>query len=166
MDACPTQAIVAPYRVDARRCISYLTIEHDGSIDPALRPLLGNRVYGCDDCQLVCPWNKFAQRATISDFDARVGLTGADLCELLGWSEAEFLARTEGSPIRRIGHVRWLRNVAVALGNALRGEGETSLRQRITTALQQRLSHESTLVREHLQWALAQAPVAELKEPK
>ena len=166
MDACPTQAIVAPYRVDARRCISYLTIEHDGPIDPALRPLLGNRVYGCDDCQLVCPWNKFAQRATISDFDARAGLTGADLCELLGWSEAEFLARTEGSPIRRIGHVRWLRNVAVALGNALRGEGETSLRQRITTALQQRLSHESTLVREHLQWALAQAPVAELKEPK
>ena len=165
ISACPTQAIVAPYRVDARRCISYLTIEHDGSIETELRPLLGNRIYGCDDCQLVCPWNKFAQRATLPDFDARAGLTGADLCELLAWSEAEFLARTEGSPIRRIGHVRWLRNVAVALGNALRTVVDGALRERITQALQQRLSHDSALVREHLLWALEQAPEAEHKEP-
>ncbi|HNL43140.1 MAG TPA: tRNA epoxyqueuosine(34) reductase QueG, partial [Ottowia sp.] len=119
IDACPTGAIVAPYRLDARRCISYLTIEHDGAIDEALRPLIANRIYGCDDCQLVCPWNKYAGRSALPDFDPREGLGGAQLTDLLDWSEDEFLRRTEGSPIRRIGHERWLRNVAVALGNAL-----------------------------------------------
>ena len=156
MDVCPTQAIVGPQQVDARRCISYLTIEHGGSIAPALRPLMGNRIYGCDDCQLACPWNKYAQRASLPDFDARAGLLGQDLCALLDWSEAEFLQCTEGSPIRRIGHVRWLRNVAVALGNALRAEPAPAQRQRMCTSLQARLGHESALVREHVQWALEQ----------
>ncbi|MEY3461782.1 MAG: tRNA epoxyqueuosine(34) reductase QueG, partial [Pseudomonadota bacterium] len=110
---CPTQAIVAAYRLDARRCISYLTIEHAGPIPLELRPLMGNRIYGCDDCQLVCPWNKFAQRNALPDFDERAGLTGQQLCTLWAWNEAEFLRHTEGSPIRRIGHERWLRNLAV-----------------------------------------------------
>jgi epoxyqueuosine reductase len=154
---CPTQAIVGPQRLDARRCISYLTIEHAGSIAPALRPLIGNRIYGCDDCQLVCPWNKFAQRASLPDFDAREGLAGQDLCALLGWSEAQFLQRTEGSAIRRIGHARWLRNVAVALGNALRVSSDDALRQQICNALQARLLHADAVVREHVQWALQQA---------
>jgi epoxyqueuosine reductase len=156
IDVCPTQAILGPQRLDARRCISYLTIEHAGSIAPALRPLLGNRIYGCDDCQLVCPWNKYAQRARLPDFDARAGLSGQDLCALLGWSEAEFLQRTEGGPIRRIGHARWLRNVAVALGNALRTATDATQRQHLQTALQARLGHDSALVREHVQWALEQ----------
>jgi epoxyqueuosine reductase len=154
---CPTQAILGPQRLDARRCISYLTIEHAGSIAPALRPLIGNRIYGCDDCQLVCPWNKFAQRASLPDFDAREGLAGQDLCALLGWSEAQFLQRTEGSAIRRIGHARWLRNVAVALGNALRVSSDDALRQQICNALQARLLHADAVVREHVQWALQQA---------
>ena len=153
---CPTQAILGPQRLDARRCISYLTIEHAGPIDAALRPLLGNRIYGCDDCQLVCPWNKYAQRATLPDFDARAALTGQDLCDLLDWSEAEFLQRTEGSPIRRIGHLRWLRNVAVALGNALRSCDDAAQRQRIRAALQRRAGHDSALLQEHVHWALAQ----------
>ena len=157
MDICPTQAIVAAQRLDARRCISYLTIEHAGSIAPELRPLMGNRIYGCDDCQLVCPWNKYAVRASLPDFDAREGLSGADLCALLAWTEAEFLQRTEGSPIRRIGHARWLRNVATALGNALRTPLEAGQRQRLKAALQTRLDHASDMVREHVQWALAQA---------
>jgi epoxyqueuosine reductase len=122
IDVCPTQAIVAPGVVDARRCISYLTIEHAGSIDEALRPLMGNRIYGCDDCQLICPWNKYAQIANLPDFDARAGLVGQDIARLLGWSEADFLRLTEGSAIRRIGHARWVRNLAVAAGNALRLE--------------------------------------------
>ncbi|WP_234266008.1 tRNA epoxyqueuosine(34) reductase QueG [Hydrogenophaga sp. NFH-34] len=154
-EACPTGAIVAPYRLDARRCISYLTIEHAGPIPPELRPLLGNRIYGCDDCQLVCPWNKFARRSALPDFDERPGLAGADLATLLGWSEAEFLQRTEGSPIRRIGHERWLRNVAVALGNALRQREDAAWR----AALAARATHPSALVREHVDWALAQKPV-------
>lgn len=158
MDVCPTQAIVGPQRLDARRCISYLTIEHAGSIAPELRPLIGNRIYGCDDCQLVCPWNKYAQRASLPDFNARDGLAGQDLCALLGWSEAQFLQRTEGGPIRRIGHERWLRNVAVALGNALRANPDAAQRQRMHEALQLRLSHASALVREHVQWALDQLP--------
>ena len=153
---CPTQAILGPGLLDARRCISYLTIEHAGSIDPALRPLIGNRIYGCDDCQLVCPWNKYAKQATLPDFDARDGLAGQDLCALLGWSEAEFLQRTEGSPIRRIGHERWLRNLAVALGNALRASPDAAVRQRLQAALHSRLDHDSALVREHVQWALEQ----------
>jgi epoxyqueuosine reductase len=155
IDVCPTQAITGPQRVDARRCISYLTIEHAGPIPLELRPLVGNRIYGCDDCQLVCPWNKFAQRSPLPDFDAREGLSGATLAALFAWDEAEFLHRTEGSAIRRIGHERWLRNVAVALGNALRaGRGEDVLR-----ALQSRADHPSGLVREHVAWALAQRSV-------
>ena len=149
---CPTQAIVAPYRLDARRCISYLTIEHAGSIPLELRPLIGNRIYGCDDCQLVCPWNKFAQRAALPDFDERAGLTGQQLVQLFAWSEQDFLKHTEGSPIRRIGHERWLRNVAVALGNALRVAPTTQL----TNTLNGRASDPSALVREHVAWALAQ----------
>ena len=155
IDACPTGAIVAPGRVDARRCISYLTIEHDGPIDEALRPLMGNHVYGCDDCQTVCPWNKYAARSELPDFDARDGLTGAQLTELLGWTEDEFLRRTEGTPIRRIGHERWLRNVATAMGNALAalaaGDPQASA---LRAALQARSEHPSAVVREHVHWAL------------
>jgi epoxyqueuosine reductase len=155
LDVCPTQAIIAPYQLDARRCISYLTIEHAGSIPLELRGLMGNHVYGCDDCQLICPWNKFAQRSPLRDFDPRVGLTGGALVTLLGWTEAEFLHLTEGGPIRRIGHERWLRNVAVALGNALRAGPANA--PELVTALAQQLDHPSALVREHLAWALAQA---------
>ncbi len=153
IDVCPTQAIVAPYRLDARRCISYLTIEHAGAIPEDLRPLIGNRIYGCDDCQLICPWNKFARRNALPDFDERTGLTGRQLAELFAWSEQDFLVRTEGSPIRRIGHERWLRNVAVAMGNALRTEDDPALR----AALQLRADHPSALVREHVAWALSSA---------
>ncbi len=152
--ACPTGAVVAPYRLDARRCISYLTIEHDGPIPLELRPLMGNRIYGCDDCQLVCPWNKFAQRSPLADFDPREGLSGSTLAELFAWREDEFLRRTEGSPIRRIGHTRWLRNIAVAMGNALRQRDDAGLR----SALRARLDHPDGTVREHVIWALAQAP--------
>ncbi|NTV88477.1 MAG: tRNA epoxyqueuosine(34) reductase QueG, partial [Burkholderiaceae bacterium] len=148
LEVCPTQAIVAPYTLDARRCISYLTIELKGSIPLALRPLLGNRIYGCDDCQLVCPWNRFAQTATLPDFAVRNGLDSARLVDLFGWSEADFNERLAGSPIRRIGYPRWLRNIAVALGNA------PSLPV-IQTALGARLDHPSDLVREHVAWALA-----------
>ena len=156
IDVCPTQAIVSPHRLDARRCISYLTIEHAGPIPLELRALIGNRIYGCDDCQLVCPWNKFAQRSALPDFDERQGLSGQQLVTLIGWSEAEFLRCTEGSPIRRIGHERWLRNVAVALGNALAivpGESGHLLR----LALSKCLAHPSELVREHVTWALDQS---------
>ncbi len=156
IDVCPTRAIVAPHRIDARRCISYLTIEHDGSIDESLRPLLGNRIYGCDDCQLICPWNKYAQRSALPDFDPREGLAGAQLATLMRWSEAEFLRRTEGGPIRRIGHVRWLRNLAVAMGNALAalpaGDPE---REALRSALHLHAEHPSAIVREHVSWALA-----------
>ena len=147
---CPTQAILGPHKLDARRCISYLTIEHAGPIPLELRPLIGNRIYGCDDCQLVCPWNKFAKRSALPDFDGRAGLSGRQLTELFAWTEAQFLQWTEGSPIRRIGHERWLRNVAVALGNALRAGAD------VRSALHTRMSHESALVREHVQWALGQ----------
>ena len=149
IDVCPTQAIVAPYQLDARRCISYLTIELRGSIPVELRPLLGNRIYGCDDCQLVCPWNKFARKSVESDFSVRHGLDAASLVDLFAWSEQEFLQRTEGSAIRRIGYECWLRNIAVALGNAPRSET-------IITALYSRREDPSELVREHVQWALAQ----------
>lgn len=156
ISACPTQAIVAPQRVDARRCISYLTIEHAGPIPLAMRPLMGNRIYGCDDCQLVCPWNKYAGRSALADFDERQGLSGQSLATLLGWTEAEFLRRTEGGPIRRIGHARWLRNLAVAAGNALgRGlpaEEAVPLRE----ALQRQVGACDPLVDEHLAWALVQ----------
>ncbi len=153
---CPTQAIVAPYRLDARRCISYLTIEHAGPIPEELRPLMGNRIYGCDDCQTACPWNKFAQRSPLPDFDAREGLTGATLVELFSWTEAEFLRRTEGSPIRRIGHARWLRNIAVAMGNALRQEDDPAIR----AALHGQAQHPDATVRETVAWAQAQAQPA------
>jgi epoxyqueuosine reductase len=156
IDICPTQAILAPFRLDARRCISYLTIEHAGPIPLKLRPLMGNRIYGCDDCQLICPWNKFAQRSTLPDFDARAGLVGSQLVTLFGWSEAEFLRYTEGTPIRRIGHERWLRNIAVALGNALRVT-ESFACGELAQALQARADHPSALVREHVAWALANA---------
>ncbi|WP_439588086.1 tRNA epoxyqueuosine(34) reductase QueG [Hydrogenophaga sp.] len=156
IDVCPTGAITAPQRLDARRCISYLTIEHAGAIPQALRPLMGNRIYGCDDCQLVCPWNKFARRSPLADFDAREGLGGSTLVELFAWSEAEFLRRTEGSPIRRIGHERWLRNIAVALGNALSAGHD----ERMLSALQARADHPSELVREHVAWAMAQGAAA------
>jgi epoxyqueuosine reductase len=152
IDVCPTRAIVAPHRLDARRCISYLTIEHQGAIPPELRPLVGNRIYGCDDCQLACPWNKYAGRNPLPDFEPREGMAGATLATLLAWSAEEFERRTEGSPIRRIGHVRWLRNVAVAAGNALRIADDPGLRN----ALRERRTHESALVREHVEWALAQ----------
>jgi epoxyqueuosine reductase len=150
IDVCPTRAILGPQRLDARRCISYLTIEHAGPIPEELRPLIGNRIYGCDDCQLACPWNKFAQRSPLADFDPREGLTGATLIELFAWTEEEFLRRTEGSPIRRIGHQRWLRNIAVAMGNALRLGDDAALRAALTAQAE----HPDALVREHVGWAL------------
>ena len=154
IDICPTQAILAPYKLDARRCISYLTIELKGSIPVELRPLIGNRVYGCDDCQLVCPWNKFAQPSALADFDVRNGLDNATLVALFAWEEEEFNRRMEGSAIRRIGHERWLRNLAVGLGNALRQAPDA---QELVAALDARASYPSALVREHVAWALAQA---------
>ncbi len=157
MDACPTGAIVAPYRLDARRCISYLTIEHDGPIPQEMRPLMANRIYGCDDCQLACPWNKFAQRSSLPDFAPRGAMTGSSLVQLFSWDEATFLRCTEGSPIRRIGHERWLRNLAVALGNALRQTPDAAQQQSLRSALQARLTHGSPVVREHVTWALAQS---------
>lgn len=154
--ACPTGAIVAPYRLDARRCISYLTIEHAGPIPVEWRAAMGNRIYGCDDCQLVCPWNKFAQRSPLPDFDAREGLRGGMLAELFSWSADEFERRTQGSAIRRIGHERWLRNVAVALGNALRSGLPHAEALRVRAVLAERAEHPSALVREHVFWALEQ----------
>jgi epoxyqueuosine reductase len=148
IDVCPTQAIRAPYQLDARRCISYLTIELKGAIPEALRPLVGNRVYGCDDCQAVCPWNSFARPTAEPDFAVRNGLDRATLVELFGWSEQEFDARMAGSPIRRIGYERWLRNLAVGLGNApTTPEGVAALRARA--------EHPSALVREHVSGALS-----------
>jgi len=149
IDICPTQAIVAPYTVDARRCISYLTIELRGSIPEEFRPLMGNRIYGCDDCQLVCPWNRFARPTQETDFAPRHGLDAPDLVELFQWSEEQFLRRTEGSAIRRIGHQSWLRNIAVALGNATTSGS-------VIEALQSRINDGSGMVREHVEWALAQ----------
>jgi epoxyqueuosine reductase len=145
---CPTRAIVAPYQLDARRCISYLTIEHRGAIPEDLRPLMGNRIYGCDDCQLACPWNKYAKAASDPDFAVRNGLDSAQLVDLFAWTGEEFDKRFEGSAIRRIGHEKWLRNIAVALGNAPTSPA-------VVTALQARLDHPSALVREHVSWALA-----------
>ena len=159
IDVCPTQAIVAPYRLDARRCISYLTIEHVGAIPMELRAAVGNRVYGCDDCQLVCPWNKYAKRSALPDFDVRASVGSATLLQLWAWDEAEFLRCTEGSPIRRIGFERWQRNLAVALGNALRVADETDA-EVISTALRARHATAGELVREHIDWALAQRGTA------
>ena len=149
LDVCPTQAIVAPYELDATRCISYLTIELRGTIPVEFRPAIGNRIYGCDDCQLVCPWNKFARLSVEADFAARHALDGTSLISLFAWTEEEFLRRTEGSAIRRIGYECWLRNIAVALGNAPTSPA-------VLSALESRREHPSTLVREHVQWALEQ----------
>ncbi|MDO8811130.1 MAG: tRNA epoxyqueuosine(34) reductase QueG [Gallionella sp.] len=148
IDVCPTRAIIAPYRLDARRCISYLTIELKGCIPVELRPLIGNRIYGCDDCQLVCPWNGFAQASVEPDFAVRHGLDDKSLLELFAWDEAEFNARLTGSAIYRIGHEQWLRNIAVALGNAPKSAA-------VIAALKSRAGHPSALVREHVAWALA-----------
>ncbi|HVF36256.1 MAG TPA: tRNA epoxyqueuosine(34) reductase QueG [Candidatus Saccharimonadia bacterium] len=153
IDVCPTRAIVAPYSLDARRCISYLTIESRDAIPHELRPLIGNRIYGCDDCQLVCPWNKFARTSVEPDFAVRHGLDRAGLVELFAWDEAQFLRNTEGSAIRRIGHESWLRNIAVALGNA-------PTTREIVAALESRLDHPSPLVREHVAWALSRHAAA------
>ena len=149
IDVCPTQAIIEPYVVDARRCISYLTIELHGPIPLELRPLIGNRIYGCDDCQLVCPWNRFAHFTSELDFQPRHHLDEISLIEVFSWDEETFLSNTEGSAIRRIGHERWLRNIAVALGNASKSAD-------IIEALQARADHPSALIREHVEWALAQ----------
>jgi epoxyqueuosine reductase len=154
LDACPTDAFVAPYRLDARRCISYLTIELKGAIPPDLRPLLGNRIYGCDDCQTACPWNREAPLTRAADFSPRHGLDAATLLELFAWDEATFDENMAGSAIRRIGHARWLRNIATALGNAPSSP-------EIVAALESRQNHGSALVREHVAWALARhSPVA------
>jgi epoxyqueuosine reductase len=161
IDVCPTGAIVAPYSLDARRCISYLTIEHKGAIPVELRAAIGNRIYGCDDCQLVCPWNKFASASPIADFAVRPALDGPRLLALWAWREEDFLRETEGSAIRRIGFERWQRNCAVALGNALAASGDEA----IAAALGARREEASALVREHIDWALAQRraePVAVL----
>lgn len=147
IDVCPTGAIIAPYRVDARRCISYLTIELHDAIPVELRPLIGNRIYGCDDCQLFCPWNRFAKSTVEPDFAVRNRLDQAGLTELFGWSEAEFQQKLAGTPIYRIGHERWLRNIAVGLGNAASS-------QEVIAALRARADHPSSLVREHVAWAL------------
>ena len=149
IDICPTQAIIGPYRLDARRCISYLTIELKGAIPEELRPLIGNRVYGCDDCQLTCPWNRFAVDSGEADFAVRNGLDDISLAELFGWDEATFLARLAGTAIYRIGHERWLRNIAVGLGNAPSTPA-------VFAALEARRDDPSPLVREHVEWALAQ----------
>ncbi|MFZ1388939.1 MAG: tRNA epoxyqueuosine(34) reductase QueG [Thiolinea sp.] len=147
---CPTQAIIQPYLLDANRCISYLTIEHAGSIPLEFRPLIGNRIYGCDDCQLICPWNRFAQISVETDFQIRHQLDSAHLLELFAWDETEFLAKLEGTAIRRIGHERWLRNIAVALGNAPKStKTQQALRAKLATTV-------SPLVREHIEWALQQ----------
>lgn len=150
---CPTQAIVAPYTLDARRCISYLTIEHHGSIPVELRPLIGNRIFGCDDCQLVCPWNRYATTTVEPDFSVRHGLDGPGLTELFAWSEDEWMRKTEGMALRRTGYARWKRNLAVALGNAPRAEATQ-------IALQARLADDDESVREHVAWALERQNLA------
>ena len=155
LDECPTGAIVAPYRLDATRCISYLTIELAGSIPEHLRPLIGNRIYGCDDCQLACPWNRWARPAQGDDFAPRHGLDAVELAELFLWTAEEFALRTAGSAIARIGHERWLRNIAVALGNMVAQDAPGPAHVRSLAALQQRLNHPSEMVREHVHWALA-----------
>lgn len=158
--SCPTQAIVAPYQLDARRCISYLTIEHPGSIPEPLRPLIGNRVYGCDDCQLVCPWNRYACASVEADFAVRNGLDSATLLDLFQWSESAFHERLSGTAIHRIGYERWLRNLAVGLGNALAALQGKAPSAAIVFALRERRENVSELVREHIDWALARAPIS------
>lgn len=159
LDLCPTKAFIGPYQLDARRCISYLTIEHKGDIPEALRPLMGNRVYGCDDCQRVCPWNRFAQAATLPDFAVRHGLDQVTLTALFGWTEAEFTTRHQGSAILRIGYARWLRNLAVGLGNGLAlalRRGDAASASEIRKALIARRDYPDAMVVRHVAWALAQ----------
>jgi epoxyqueuosine reductase len=157
IDICPTQAITAPYALDARRCISYLTIEHPGSIPVEFRKAMGNRVYGCDDCQLVCPWNKYAQHTSVPDFAERHQLGSATLVELWSWSEVQFNQRHEGSAIRRIGYSRWRRNLAIALGNALASNLDAQSKKEIANQLRDGLQSADPLVAEHVTWALEQA---------
>jgi epoxyqueuosine reductase len=157
IDICPTQAITAPYALDARRCISYLTIEHPGSIPVEFRRAIGNRVYGCDDCQLVCPWNKYAQHTSVPDFAERHQLGNATLVELWSWSETQFNQRHEGSAIRRIGYSRWRRNLAIALGNALASDLDAQSKEDITNQLREGLQNADLLVTEHITWALEQS---------
>jgi epoxyqueuosine reductase len=152
IDACPTGAITGPYQVDARRCISYLTIELKDAIPEELRPLMGNRIFGCDDCQWVCPWNRFSRPSQEADFLPRNGLDAPQLVELFAWTEQEFLQRTEGSAIRRTGYSGWLRNIAVALGNVDLDQAKNP--RQVIDALRQRRDHPSALVREHVEWAL------------
>ncbi|MBB1160715.1 tRNA epoxyqueuosine(34) reductase QueG [Aquariibacter albus] len=156
LDVCPTQAILGPQRLDARRCLSYLSIEQDGPIPLAFRAAMGNRIYGCDDCQRVCPWNTFAQRSPLPDFAVREDFRDPTLLQLWAWDEPTFLRRTEGSAIRRIGHARWRRNLVVALGNALRATGDADIRQAL--AAERARPGLSPLLAEHLDWALAQSP--------
>ena len=158
IDICPTQAITAPYQLDARRCISYLTIENPGAIPVEFRKAMGNRVYGCDDCQLICPWNKFAKRTELPDFARRHGLGQATLLQLWSWTEAEFEQRHEGSAIRRIGYSKWRRNLAVAMGNALASSNAGAAeKEAIRLALNNALADADILVAEHIEWALAAA---------
>ncbi|WP_295684445.1 tRNA epoxyqueuosine(34) reductase QueG [uncultured Nevskia sp.] len=161
IDICPTQAIIGPYRLDARRCISYLTIEHHGDIPEELRPAIGNRIFGCDDCQLACPWNRYAKLDATPDFAPRHGLDTARLIELFAWTEDEYLSRTEGMALRRAGHLRWLRNIAVAIGNALAdarlSEGAASA---LVAALDSRSAFPDSTVQSHIRWALQRRPAA------
>lgn len=161
IEICPTQAIIGPYRLDARRCISYLTIEHHGDIPEELRPAIGNRIFGCDDCQLACPWNRYAKLDATPDFAPRHGLDTARLIELFAWTEDEYLSRTEGMALRRAGHLRWLRNIAVAIGNALADErlGEAAA-SALVAALDSRSAFPDSTVQSHIRWALQRRPAA------
>lgn len=178
LDVCPTQAIVAPFRLDARRCLSYLSIEHDGAIPVAFRRAMGNRIYGCDDCQLVCPWNKYAQHSDLPDFASRAAWRDADLSELFDWTEGQFLQQTQGSAIRRIGYRRWQRNIAVALGNALRDSRQTEAagarprpdalerRTKQLASLRAGLGRHDAIIDEHIAWALSWDNSSESSEPR
>jgi epoxyqueuosine reductase len=166
LDICPTRAITGPYQLDARRCISYLTIEHHGDIPEDLRPLIGNRIFGCDDCQLACPWNRYAKLDATPDFAPRHGLDSARLIDLFAWTEADYLQRTEGMALRRAGYARWLRNLAVAIGNALANPATTaSAATSLVAALQVRAAFPDSTVQSHIRWALTRRPAADSRSP-
>ncbi|MCX7072158.1 MAG: tRNA epoxyqueuosine(34) reductase QueG [Gammaproteobacteria bacterium] len=166
LDICPTRAITGPYQLDARRCISYLTIEHHGDIPEDLRPLIGNRIFGCDDCQLACPWNRYAKLDATPDFAPRHGLDSARLIDLFAWTEADYLQRTEGMALRRAGYARWLRNLAVAIGNALANPATTaSAATSLVAALQARAAFPDSTVQSHIRWALTRRPAADSRSP-
>lgn len=166
LDICPTRAITAPFQLDARRCISYLTIEHHGDIPEDLRPLIGNRIFGCDDCQLACPWNRYAKLDATPDFAPRYGLDSARLIDLFAWTEADYLQRTEGMALRRAGYARWLRNLAVAIGNALADPATTaSAAASLVAALQARAAFPDSTVQSHIRWALTRRPAADSRSP-